>query len=39
LKKYFVFYNGERPYQALANRTPDVVHTSRVGRGAMILDK
>ena len=39
LTKYFVFYNGERPHQALGNRTPDAVHTSRAGGGAMIVDK
>ena len=39
LTKYFVFYNGERPHQALGNSTPDVVHTSRVGGGAIIVDK
>lgn len=39
LTKYFVFYNGERPHLALGNRTPDAVHTSRAGGGAMIVDK
>ena len=39
LTKYFVFYNGERPHQALGNQTPDAVHTSSVGGGAMIVDK
>ena len=39
LTKYFAFYNGERPHQALGNRTPDAVHTSRAGGGAMIVDK
>lgn len=39
LTKYFVFYNAERPHQALGNQTPDAVHTSSVGGGAMIVDK
>jgi putative transposase len=28
LPKYFAFYNGERPHQALGNRAPDAVHIS-----------
>ena len=39
LTKYFVFYSGERAPQALENQTPDAVHTSSVGGGAMIVDK
>jgi putative transposase len=39
LTKYFAFYNGERPHQALGNATPDAVHESRVGGGAKIVDK
>lgn len=39
LTKYFAFYNGERPHQGLANRTPDAVHQSAEGGGAMIVDK
>ena len=39
LTKYFVFYNGERPHQGLSNRTPDAVHKSAKGGGAMIVDK
>jgi putative transposase len=39
LTKYFAFYNGERPHQALGNRTPDAVHASATGGGAMIVDK
>ena len=39
LTKYFAFYNGERPHQALGNRTPDAVHVSQTGGGAMIVDK
>ena len=39
LTKYFAFYNGERPHQALGNQTPDAVHTSASGGGAMIVDK
>jgi Integrase core domain len=39
LSKYFIFYNGERPHQALKNQTPDAVHQSAIGGGAMILGK
>ncbi len=39
LTKYFAFYNGERPHQALGNQTPDAVHENRSGGGAMIVDK
>ena len=39
LTKYFAFYNGERPHQALGNQTPDAVHASSAGGGAMIVDK
>jgi len=39
LTKYFMFYNGERPHQALENRTPHEVHQNATGGGAMILDK
>ena len=39
LTKYFAFYNGERPHQGLANRTPDAVYKSAEGGGAMIVDK
>ena len=39
LTKYFAFYNRERPHQGLANRTPDAVHKSATGGGAMIVDK
>jgi len=39
LSKYFIFYNGERPHQSLKNQTPDVVHQSAAGGGAMILEK
>ena len=39
LTKYFAFYNGERPHQALGNQTPDTVHASGLGGGAMIVDK
>jgi putative transposase len=39
LTKYFALYNGERPHQALGNQTPDAVHNSSVGGGAMIVDK
>ena len=39
LTEYFVFYNGERPHQSLANKTPDVVYRSAIGGDAMIVDK
>ena len=39
LTKYFAFYNGERPQQALGNQTPDAVHNSSIGGWAMIVDK
>ena len=39
LTKYFAFYNGARPHQGLDNQTPDAVHTSAAGGGAMIVDK
>jgi putative transposase len=39
LTKYFAFYNGERPHQALGNQTPDAVYQSGVGGGAVIVDK
>ncbi len=39
LTEYFVFYNGERPHQSLENKTPDAVYRSKIGGGAMIVDK
>ena len=39
LSKYFVFYNAERPHQTLKNQTPDGVHKTAIGGGAMILEK
>ena len=39
LTEYFVFYNGERPHQSLGENTPDVVHRTAVGGGALIVDK
>ena len=39
LPDYFDFYNGERPHQSLANKTPDVVYRSAIGGGAKIVDK
>lgn len=38
LTEYFVFYNGERPHQALGYRTPEEVYAARVGGGASIPD-
>ncbi len=39
LTEYFMFYNAERPHQALANHTPNRVYASGQGGGAMIVDK
>jgi putative transposase len=39
LKKYFDFYNEERPHQALSDRTPQEVYESDQGGGALILQK
>ena len=39
LTQYFGFYNGERPHQALNNRTPEAVYQSGSGGGALIIDK
>ena len=39
LAAYFAFYNGERPHQSLANRTPDDVFKTGTGGGALIVDK
>ena len=39
LAKYFILYNGERPHQALGNKTPEVVYRTAIGGGAIILDK
>lgn len=39
LTKYFAFYNTERPHQALGNQTPQEVHKTSSGGGAMIVDK
>jgi putative transposase len=39
LTEYFVFYNGERPHQALGYKTPDTVYRTAIGGGAVIVDK
>ena len=39
LSNYFMKYNGDRPHQALGNKTPDEVYQSASGGGAMIVDK
>jgi putative transposase len=39
LTKYFAFYNTERPHQSLGNKTPQDVHKTSSGGGAMIVDK
>lgn len=38
LSHYFGFYNGERPHQALNERTPDAVYRSGRDGGAIIVD-
>ncbi len=39
LTEYFAFYNGERPHQSLGDQTPQMVHRTGIGGGAMIVDK
>ena len=39
LTKYFAFYNTERPHQSLGHKTPQEVHTTSCGGGAMIVNK
>ena len=39
LTKYFAFYNDERMHQSLGNKTPDVVYSSGIGGGALIVDR
>ncbi len=39
LGAYFIFYNHERPHQALAYKTPNEVYHSGRGGGAKIVDK
>jgi putative transposase len=39
LAEYFTFYNSERPHQSLGQKTPDIVHKTAMGGGAMIIDK
>jgi putative transposase len=39
LTKYFAFYNAERAHQSLGNQTPQEVHETSSGGGAMIVDK
>ena len=39
LTEYFAFYNGERPHQALGNRTPNAVYHAGAGGGASIVDR
>ena len=39
LTEYFTFYNSERPHQSLGYKTPDTVHITATGGGAMIVDK
>ncbi len=39
LSDYFMFYNNQRPHQALKYKTPDVVYASGDDGGALIVDK
>jgi putative transposase len=39
LAKYFIFYNAERPHQALQNNTPNAAYEKATGGGALIVDK
>jgi putative transposase len=39
LGEYFTFYNGERPHQSLAFKTPDAVYRTATGGGAKIVEK
>ncbi|GHU12242.1 hypothetical protein AGMMS50225_19740 [Betaproteobacteria bacterium] len=39
LSEYFVFYNTERPHQALRQQRPETVYRSAAGGGAVIVDK
>ena len=39
LTEYFVFYNNERPHQALNNRVPVTVYRTGEGGGAKIVNK
>jgi putative transposase len=39
LAEYFAYYNGERPHQALNQKTPADVYRSATGGGALIVDK
>lgn len=39
LAQYFAFYNAERPHQALGYETPNHVHRTGVGGGALIVDR
>lgn len=39
LTNYFAFYNAERSHQCLGNQTPQEVHKTSSGGGAMIVGK
>lgn len=39
LTEYFVYYNDERPHQALGYRTPSAVYATGQGGGAIIVDR
>jgi putative transposase len=38
LREYFEFYNGERPHQSLAYKTPNLIYSTGCGGGARIVD-
>jgi putative transposase len=38
LREYFEFYNGERPHQSLAYKTPNLIYSTGSGGGARIVD-
>jgi putative transposase len=39
LRKYFEFYNTERPHQSMGYQIPDDVYATAKGGGARIVDK
>lgn len=39
LRSYFIFYNSERPHQALRYCTPDEVYVTGINGGAVVVDK
>ena len=39
LTEYFLFYDEDRPHMALSNKAPVKVYRTRLGGGALIVDK